>query len=176
MLARRAWKSVKVLHDDTSSHLPTPGAQTSRSYVFALRESGVARGEQHAAIRKPEPLEQRLGVPGQQSRAPRRPAPASRSAPSRPCRTRGRAAGRACPCRPRPPRGGSTACTRRTRAAAWPRRAISSRYRFVTGTSAVGMRNRSSSRSAYMSSSNFGSCAVPVIVARFTTTGTQTSS
>jgi hypothetical protein len=52
----------------------------------------------------------------------------------------------------------------------------SSRYRFVTGTSAVGMRNRSSPRTAYASSSNFGSCPVPVIVARVTSAGAHTSS
>ena len=28
---RRAWKSSKLLHDETSSQAPTPGAQTSRS-------------------------------------------------------------------------------------------------------------------------------------------------
>src|SRR5204862_1298740 len=35
MFARRAWKSVKLLHDDTSSHAPAPGAHASRSYVIA---------------------------------------------------------------------------------------------------------------------------------------------
>jgi hypothetical protein len=40
----------------------------------------------------------------------------------------------------------------------------------------VGIRKRSSSSSRYMSSANFGSCVVPVIVARFTTAGTQSSS
>src|SRR5436305_13472191 len=35
ILARLAWKSAKLLHDDTSSHAPTPGAHASRSYVIA---------------------------------------------------------------------------------------------------------------------------------------------
>ncbi len=62
MFARRAWKSVNVLLDDTSSHVPTPGAYVSRSYVFALAKPGVAGREQLDAIRKPEPLEERRRV------------------------------------------------------------------------------------------------------------------
>ena len=38
MFARRAWKSVKVLQELTSSHAPTPGAHASRSYVLALEK------------------------------------------------------------------------------------------------------------------------------------------
>ena len=66
MFARRAWKSVKLLHDDTSSHAPTPGAHASRSYVLRRAESGVAGREQLPPIREPEPLEHRLGVAREQ--------------------------------------------------------------------------------------------------------------
>ena len=130
---------------DTSSHAPTPGAHASRSYVFALREAGVARREQLARDRECRAA----------AASPRRVRAAARaravgllrrgsSAPARPCRTGACAACRACPCPPIPPRGGSTACTRRTPSGSSAPSRISSRYRFVTGTSAVGMRNRSS--------------------------------
>ena len=62
MFARRAWNSPKFEHDDTSSHCPTPGANASRSYVFALAESGVARGEQQSPVRQAETLQHLLGV------------------------------------------------------------------------------------------------------------------
>src|SRR5438034_161641 len=48
MLARRAWKSVNVLELEHSSHAPTPGAHTSRSYVFAAK----ARSVRHVAARQ----------------------------------------------------------------------------------------------------------------------------
>ena len=50
-----------------------------------------------------------------------------------------------------------------------------SRYRLVTGTSAVGIRNICWSSVPYMSSSNLGSCPVPSMHSRLTTKGTPTS-
>ena len=38
MLARRAWKSLKLLHDETSSHSLQPGAHTSTSYLTAAEK------------------------------------------------------------------------------------------------------------------------------------------
>ena len=62
MFARRAWKSVNVLHDETSSHCPTPGAQTSRSYVFALAKPVSPAASSFTRYGSPSRCEHRLGV------------------------------------------------------------------------------------------------------------------
>ena len=49
---------------------------------------------------------------------------------------------------------------------------ISSRYMLVTGTSAVGTSQTSSSASWYMVSANFGSWPVPTSISSLTTKGT----
>ena len=50
---------MNVEHDDTSSHLPTPGAQASRSQVFALLCPGLAHAlsETYEGVLLPDNLE-----------------------------------------------------------------------------------------------------------------------
>ena len=95
-----------------------------------------------------QPLQHRLGVPGDPLVLRVGVLGPARSAPARPCRTGAPGSARGCPCRGRRPRGGSRACRPRSRTAARSPSRISSRWMLVTGTSAVGIRKRSSAGDA----------------------------
>ena len=88
------------------------------SYFFAAERAEVAGGDVDDAVREAE-LRDDLLLDREQplvllARSPR----AARTRTSRPCRTGGRGTCRACPSRPRRPRGGSTSSSRRSGAAA----------------------------------------------------------
>ena len=62
MLARRAWKSVNVLHDETSSHLPDTGRPHLEIVRLRARETRIAGGQQNHSVWKSKPLQHRLRV------------------------------------------------------------------------------------------------------------------
>ena len=112
--------------------------------LAGLDEAHVAgRHEQHP-VGQAQALEEVLGAAGHPFERGRRRPRAARRGPSRPCRTGGPAGCRGCPCRRPRPRAGSRASRRRSGSAARSASKISSRWRLVTGTSAVGTRYSSS--------------------------------